>query len=577
MARVGRPLQFSHVIFRAKGLCLSILYGTLSTGSYADAAPWGGVVDERERMIPKVVHFVWLGSEPPANLLATITRIRELEPEWEVKLWHDEDLDWLENRRWFDASPTYAGRANIARYEILARHGGLYVDADFEFLQSPASLDLGSSGLVLSPEESIGFNNAFIASSPGHPFLRRLVDRVGASIERNVHQPTWVASGPAFVTSEYLAWSEESGEKASTIPRDVLYPYYLDKLNRGDGPWSPQVVAVHRWDQSRSGRAWVGSHSGLRSLPLRVRYRTNWIIDRVRPRYRLRQFGLWIRRWRWRSNAFAIGEGRAFTVLRSGRPIVFDSEDTIQLRYLVVEGRFDDGYRRFLAATLSGSDVYVDVGANIGQFVVEAMRHVSRLGRVLAFEPNPRLAEILRKNVMLHRNLGALGDVAIAESAVSDRAGTATLHVPRSHAGRGTLLSATVSDVDPKAVDEYSVSVVRLDEVLGHLSHIRLLKIDVEGNEPNVLLGAMDLIESGRVDYIDLEAVRRHLGSRCEVLVDLLSKWEQQGVTFWHITRRGRLKKHERPVSELVTTSDHNHLVVDVRCFGERARARTRR
>jgi mannosyltransferase OCH1-like enzyme len=116
--------------------------------------------------IPRTIHFIWLGSEPRAALLNTIERARVLNPDWDVRLWRDDDLDWLENRSWFDSSSTYAGRANIARYEIVLRHGGLYVDADFEFLRPMNDLHVAFEGLLLAPQGPGNFNNAFFGA-PG--------------------------------------------------------------------------------------------------------------------------------------------------------------------------------------------------------------------------------------------------------------------------------------------------------------------------------------------------------------------------------------------------------------------------
>jgi len=125
-----------------------------------------------------------------------------------------------------------------------------------------------------------------------------------------------------------------------------------------------------------------------------------------------------------------------------------------------------------------------------------------------------------------------------------------------------------------EACPQYTkVEVVRLDDVLDHLSHIRLLKVDVEGNEPNVLAGAVGLIESGRVDFVDLEVVRSHLGPRFEALQQNLEGWERHGVTFWRIDGHGHRRRHRRPIVDVVASADHFHLVADTRVFGERARA----
>lgn len=481
---------------------------------------------------------MWLGSEPPARLLAAIGHLRELAPDWEVRLWRDGDLDWLTNRSRYDATATYAGRSDIARYEILERFGGLYVDADVDFVRSPSALDLGSSGLAVSPERTGYYCNAVLASSPGHPFLRRLVERLGPSIDQHPGAASQMKTGPNFLTRELVSWSTETGEEWTEIPRDAVYPYNFDKVGRAGGPWSPKVVAVHRWGQATAGRAWVSRRTG----PLRfLRLPVEWSVIRssalLEARTRIRALRARLRPLLWRPNGYALGGGRAFTVLRSGRPIVFDADDAHQLGHLRGTGRYDVGFARFLGATLSGSDTYVDVGAGIGLSVVEAMWRLSNYGRVFAFERDPRLAAILRENVRLHRDSGAPAEVVVHED------------------GAGEL---------------------RLDDVLDGLSHLRLLRVDVDGHEPHVLAGALGLIESGRVDLVDLSVVRRRLGPRLDGLRDLLVAWESAGAGFSRLDHAGRAVPFGRPITAVLSDSDHGHLVVDVRAFGVRARRDTR-
>ena len=51
-------------------------------------------------------------------------------PGWEFRLWTDADIEafGLTNKRLYDETPNYGAKSDIARYEILYRIGGLYVD-----------------------------------------------------------------------------------------------------------------------------------------------------------------------------------------------------------------------------------------------------------------------------------------------------------------------------------------------------------------------------------------------------------------------------------------------------------------
>jgi mannosyltransferase OCH1-like enzyme len=189
--------------------------------------------------IPKLVHLVWLGSEPGSQLLRTIERLRELNPDWEVRLWRDGDLDWLQNQKWFESVPTWAGRSDIARYEILLRHGGFYVDADFEFLRSFDDANLSLDGVVVVEERELFFNNGFFGAPRDHPFMARLVDRVGASIEARPQANPQVVSGPVFFTDQLIEWSAEMGEAWSEIDRDLVFPTRSTNSTKGRGRGRP--------------------------------------------------------------------------------------------------------------------------------------------------------------------------------------------------------------------------------------------------------------------------------------------------------------------------------------------------
>lgn len=82
-------------------------------------------------MIPKIIHQIWIGdqSKRPTKLMQTWI---DHHPDWKYFLWTEKEIEFLGllNKRQFDLHPTLAGKADIARYEILYRHGGFFIDAD---------------------------------------------------------------------------------------------------------------------------------------------------------------------------------------------------------------------------------------------------------------------------------------------------------------------------------------------------------------------------------------------------------------------------------------------------------------
>ena len=134
-------------------------------------------------------------------------------------------------------------------------------------------------------------------------------------------------------------------------------------------------------------------------------------------------------------------------------------------------------------------DVVLDVGANEGQFVSD-LRSWGYRGRVVSFEPVPAVAASLRAT--------AASDPRweVVECALGREAGTATIHVSELSVFsslRRPLPAARAYDARAATVASVEVSVRRLDEVVGE--HVRpservFLKVDTQGNEPDVLDGA---------------------------------------------------------------------------------------
>lgn len=280
------------------------------------------------------IHAIWLGSEPTEQTLASLRRLQALNPDREVRLWRDDDLDWLENRDLFEAAPTFQGKANLARYEILWRHGGYYVDCDFEWLRPLDEQQFPLDRIVVGIEGRNLYNNALIGAPVGHPFLRRLIERVRPSMMSRPDGRSFEVSGPQFITEQLLEYKAEGHTDVHLVARDLVYPYFWDKFDRARGPWPTSVVAVHHWGQ---GRAWLNARTARRMV---LTANKRW---EIQPRIR------WVRR----------------AVQRRDR---------------------HGALANFLNWRLIGSDIYVVTDASAA-LVEVAARSLNSRGRVFAYAP----------------------------------------------------------------------------------------------------------------------------------------------------------------------------------------------
>ncbi|UTI62612.1 FkbM family methyltransferase [Paraconexibacter antarcticus] len=165
---------------------------------------------------------------------------------------------------------------------------------------------------------------------------------------------------------------------------------------------------------------------------------------------------------------------------------------------ILTTGVFDPCVSETLHRLIDPGDVVVDVGANVGYLTSLAAARAGSAGEVHAFEPHPGVYALLQANVARWGSAGVAG-VTTHQVALSDHEGTAELNAgARFHENMG-LASLSAAPGAAGADDELvPVTVQRLDDVIGDRS-VGLLKIDVEGHEPEVLRGAVGLLQSGRV------------------------------------------------------------------------------
>ena len=173
-----------------------------------------------------------------------------LHPGWQMKLWTERNLPPLLNRWAFTHSATQSGRANVLRYELLFRFGGVYIDTDFECLRNLEPLIRNVdcfAGVYGQGEFEHGrfalINNAIMGSVPGHPLLRDLVEEVEANFRSLMDVTPLQAqlTGPQFLTYTLLRHPE-----VKLFPPRCFYPYGPRERWRRHERF-PRAYAVHHW------------------------------------------------------------------------------------------------------------------------------------------------------------------------------------------------------------------------------------------------------------------------------------------------------------------------------------------
>lgn len=169
--------------------------------------------------------------------------------------------------------------------------------------------------------------------------------------------------------------------------------------------------------------------------------------------------------------------------------------------------KLDPAEVAFLRMHTAPATTAVDIGAHKGGYTYWLAQKVGPHGRVIAFEPQPVLAERLRHSLPWAER------VTVENMGLSDRCGSLTLFVPGKKPSPGASFERT--EVTAGSGRQIAVQVSTLDVYWRAHSgpRVSFIKCDVEGHELRVFHGAEATIRQGRPVLL-FECEQRHHGNR---------------------------------------------------------------
>lgn len=165
--------------------------------------------------------------------------------------------------------------------------------------------------------------------------------------------------------------------------------------------------------------------------------------------------------------------------------MLYNANDSGVGRLLDLYGEYSEGEAAFLAKLLAPGDVVVEVGANIGAHTIGLAKTVGAEGTVVAIEPHPSHFQLLSANIALN----SLDNVQAFNLAAGANQGS--INLPEVDFTRPGNLGIIELSLDATGEE---VMMATLDDLL-KLDKCKLIKIDVEGMEREVVLGAKAIIE----------------------------------------------------------------------------------
>jgi FkbM family methyltransferase len=194
----------------------------------------------------------------------------------------------------------------------------------------------------------------------------------------------------------------------------------------------------------------------------------------------------------------------------------------------------------FLKSILKNDMVFVDMGANQGEFSI-VLASLLTEGKVISFEP----IEAIRQDLEVNIRLNNLKNIIVCPCGVSDTEGAVPIYTSEDlerqqslHEGLGTLFQ---TEYRSKLVE--TIALRRFDDVFAETGLTRLdaIKIDIEGAELFALKGSENTIKQYKPRYILVELNQETSKAAGYNVSDVVSFIEKLGYKWYELSKHGKL------------------------------------
>ena len=194
-----------------------------------------------DKIIPKKLHLVWVGDRPcPKDWIMSW---RNKHPKWDFYLWNEQNIVGFECQKlidWCLERKLYPAVADIVRYEVLYKYGGVSVDADSECIKPiDELLDIEEDCFACyeSEKNRPGLLSPQMGACKGNELMRAIIDILKKKTEVKV---AWMETGNLLLTCV----AADKRYPIKIYPSHYFIPvYHNGEENKGDG----NIYAIQKW------------------------------------------------------------------------------------------------------------------------------------------------------------------------------------------------------------------------------------------------------------------------------------------------------------------------------------------
>lgn len=197
--------------------------------------------------IPKIIHQIWLGPNSRPDIWMNSWKINYCKkyPDWEYKLWTEKEIDdfGLKNKEQYEFEKFYNGKSDIARYEILNKFGGIFIDADSLWINEAINclddiiLESENYGFFCAkePKNTDIYANGVIGCIPNHKIMNDMIEHINRNyfeLKKNhkLERQIWLITGTKPF-SDIVNINYEKYKNVLIIEHFFFYPVSFHQNN----------------------------------------------------------------------------------------------------------------------------------------------------------------------------------------------------------------------------------------------------------------------------------------------------------------------------------------------------------
>lgn len=240
------------------------------------------------------------------------------------------------------------------------------------------------------------------------------------------------------------------------------------------------------------------------------------------------------------SRAVYLGDHTALAMLDGRLPIYVDTRGADIAPHLLLRGGWEGDEVAVFRRLVRPGDLVLDLGAHLGVYALLAADAVGPAGQVHAFEPNPRMAGLLRRSIAVN---GFAGRTTLHLLAAGAAEGVSSLMVRPDWEGGGFLDRALPSATPREdGFTALTVRVAAVDTVLTDPAQkLGVAKLDIEGMEGQALRGMRGLLARSPEARLLLEWAPAMLAGQGMPGAEVAAMLSGFGFRFWSIGPGGSL------------------------------------